>query len=185
VLGGLAALALVAAAIGWALLTVVRSLQHRLRGAWKLGLAALTDGAAGGGATGRPVLVAVRAAAARRHRPGLLAQWQKRLPADTPNYFLMNIQPDQTDAARGAGTAGVADADLEPFSTGRLLAIDGKPPARTDRDPQDGDAVNRPVNYSWRHVFPPANTLVAGRFWAEDSTAAEASVEEAWAKRYG
>jgi putative ABC transport system permease protein len=80
---------------------------------------------------------------------------------------------------------GVADADLEPFSTGRLLAIDGKPPARTDRDPQDGDAVNRPVNYSWRHVFPPANTLVAGRFWAEDSTAAEASVEEAWAKRYG
>lgn len=187
VLGGLAALALVAAAIGWALLTVVRSLQHRLRGAWKLGLAALTRrrGLAVVQLVGLSLSLCALLLLAVTG-PGLLAQWQKRLPADTPNYFLMNIQPDQTDAVRAAlARLGVADADLEPFSTGRLLAIDGKPPARTDRDPQDGDAVNRPVNYSWRHVFPPANTLVAGRFWAEDSTAAEASVEEAWAKRYG
>lgn len=28
--------------------------------------------------------------------PGLLGQWRDRLPADTLNYFLMNIQPEQT-----------------------------------------------------------------------------------------
>ncbi|RBB30312.1 oxidoreductase, partial [Xanthomonas oryzae pv. oryzae] len=118
--------------------------------------------------------------------PGLLGQWRDRLPADTPNYFLMNIQPEQTQPVlqtlRGLGVEGAA---VEPFSTGRLVAINSKPPVRNDRDPQDdGDGDNRPVNFSWRHAFPPANTLLQGKFWAADSTAAEASVEEGWAQRY-
>ncbi|WP_305806190.1 FtsX-like permease family protein [Stenotrophomonas sp. YIM B06876] len=41
------------------------------------------------------------------------------------------------------------------------------------------------MNFSWRHAFPEANTLTAGRFWAADSRAAEASVEQGWAQRYG
>mgnify|MGYP006999781164 CR=1 FL=1 len=57
--------------------------------------------------------------------------------------------------------------------TGRLIAINGKPPLRVDREPgQDGqpaqggqredDDENRPLNFSWRSTFPPANTLVNG-----------------------
>ena len=83
------------------------------------------------------------------------------------------------------------------MATGRLIAINGKPPLRVDRSPEqngqpaqgegqrDDDDENRPLNFSWRSSFPPANTLVNGTFWKADSTAAEASVEIGWAKRYG
>lgn len=188
VLGGLAALALVAALAGATLLAALRLLQHRLHGAWRLGLASLTRRRA----LGVVQLVGLSLSLCALLLlavigPGLLAQWRERLPADTPNYFLMNIQPDQAGHVlahlRGLG---VDDADAEPFSTGRLVAINGKPPRRLDRAPDDdGEGDNRPVNYSWRSRFPAANSLVAGRFWSADSTAAEASVEEGWAQRYG
>jgi putative ABC transport system permease protein len=42
VLGGLAALAVAAGAVGFVLLQLLRGLQHRLHGNWRLGLAALT-----------------------------------------------------------------------------------------------------------------------------------------------
>ncbi|WAT14474.1 ABC transporter permease [Xanthomonas fragariae] len=185
VLGGLAALALVAMALGLSLLALLRPIQHRLRGSWKLGLASLTR---------RRALSVVQLVGLSLSLcallllavvgPGLLGQWRERLPVDTPNYFLMNIQPEQTESVlqtlRGWGVQGAA---MEPFSTGRLVAINDKPPVRGERDPAD-DGDNRPVNFSWRHAFPPANTLLQGKFWAADSIAPEASVEEGWAQRY-
>ncbi len=41
-LGGLAALAVAAGVVGFVLLQLLRGLQHRLHGHWRLGLAALT-----------------------------------------------------------------------------------------------------------------------------------------------
>lgn len=199
VLGGLAALALLAAGGGFALLMLVRGLQHRLHGNWRLGLAALTR---------RRALAVMQLVGLSLSLcsllmlavvgPGLLQQWRDRLPADTPNYFLMNIQPDQRQIVLDALTAqGAVDASVEPFATGRLLALNGDAPRRRGDDQEaaqdngaqpSGDADNdrdRPLNFSWRTTFPPANQLLQGRFWAADSTAAEASVEEGWASRYG
>jgi len=190
VLGGLAALALLAALAGAALLWLLRRLQGRLRGPWKLGVAALTRrrGLAVVQLVGLSLSLCALLLLAVIG-PGLLGEWRERLPADTPNHFLLNVQRDQAGAveARLRGI-GVADPDLQPFGTGRLVAINGRPPQRDERDAEDGDESddsNRPVNFSWRHTFPPANTLTAGRFWAEGSSAAEASVEEGWARRYG
>ena len=187
VLGGLAALAVVAMLLGLGLLAALRPIQHRLRGAWKLGLASLTR------RRGLSVVQLVGLSLSLCALlllavvgPGLLGQWRDRLPVDTPNYFLMNIQPEQTEPVlQTLRSLGVEGAAVEPFSTGRLVAINDKPPLRGDRDPQDdGDGDNRPVNFSWRYAFPPANTLLQGKFWSADSTAPEASVEEGWAQRY-
>lgn len=189
VLGGLAALALLAGAAGATLLWLLRGLQPRLRGRWKLGLAALTRRR--GLAVMQLVGLSLSLCALLLLSvigPGLLAQWRDRLPSDTPNYFLMNIQPEQRQAVLDAlGRLGVHAPGIEPFSTGRLLAVNGRPPqrqAREDNSNADDDA-NRPVNFSWRHDFPPANTLVGGRYWAAGSTRAEASIEEGWSERYG
>ncbi|MEG0186269.1 MAG: FtsX-like permease family protein, partial [Stenotrophomonas sp.] len=198
VLGGLAALAVAAGGAGFLLLQLLRGLQHRLHGNWRLGLAALTR---------RRMLAVMQLVGLSLSLcallllavigPGLLQQWRERLPADTPNYFLINIQPEQRDSVlatlRGLGAD---DASIEPMATGRLIAINGKPPLRVDRTPggdndargegqREDDDENRPLNFSWRSTFPPANTLVNGTFWKADSTAAEASVEIGWAKRYG
>lgn len=198
VLGGLAGLAVAAGVVGFLLLQLLRGLQHRLHGNWRLGLAALTR---------RRMLAVMQLVGLSLSLcallllavigPGLLQQWRERLPADTPNYFLINIQPEQRDSVLAALQGlGADDASIEPMATGRLIAINGKPPLRVDRTPaddsqpqgegqRDDDDENRPLNFSWRSTFPPANTLVNGAFWKPDSTAAEASVEIGWAKRYG
>ncbi|MDT9583131.1 FtsX-like permease family protein [Stenotrophomonas indicatrix] len=198
VLGGLAGLAVAAGVVGFLLLQLLRGLQHRLHGNWRLGLAALTR---------RRMLAVMQLVGLSLSLcallllavigPGLLQQWRERLPADTPNYFLINIQPEQRDSVLATLQGlGADDASIEPMATGRLIAINGKPPLRVDRTPaddnqpqgegqRDDDDENRPLNFSWRSTFPPANTLVNGTFWKPDSTAAEASVEIGWAKRYG
>lgn len=198
VLGGLAGLAGAAGVVGFLLLQLLRGLQHRLHGNWRLGLAALTR---------RRMLAVMQLVGLSLSLcallllavigPGLLQQWRERLPADTPNYFLINIQPEQRDSVLAALQGlGADDASIEPMATGRLIAINGKPPLRVDRTPaedsqpqgegqRDDDDENRPLNFSWRSTFPPANTLVNGTFWTPDSTAPEASVEIGWAKRYG
>jgi len=187
VLGGLGGLAVLAGLGGALLLAGLRRLQHHLHGPWRLGVASLTRRRALGvlqlvGLSLSLCALLLLAVVG----PGLLNQWRERLPADTPNYFLMNIQPDQSTAVLERLRAlGVQAPAVEPFSTGRLVAINGKPPRRLDRDRRDNDDDNRPVNFSWRHDFPPANQLTAGRFWRPDSRAAEASVEDGWAQRYG
>ncbi len=198
VLGGLAALALAAGVVGFGLLQLLRGVQHRLHGNWRLGLAALTR---------RRMLAVMQLVGLSLSLcallllavtgPGLLQQWRERLPENTPNYFLINIQPEQRDSVLAALQGlGAADANVEPMATGRLIAINGKPPLRVDRAPgqngqtaqgdgqRDDDDENRPLNFSWRSTFPPANTLLNGTFWKADSTAPEASVEIGWAKRY-
>ena len=189
VLGGLAALALLAAAAGAALLWLLRRLQGRLRGPWKLGLAALTRrrGLAVVQLVGLSLSLCALLLLAVIG-PGLLGEWRQRLPDDAPNHFLLNVQRDQAGAVDAQLRAiGVADPDLQPFGTGRLVAINGLAPRHTGRDGNDGEDndSNRPLNFSWRHTFPAANTLVTGRFWDAGSSAAEASIEEGWAKRYG
>jgi len=189
ILGGLGALAVLAALAGAVLLWLLRRLQRHVHGAWKLGLAALTR---------RRALAVVQLVGLSLSLcallllavigPGLLSEWRDRLPPDTPNHFLMNVQRDQAEAVeRTLRGIGVAEPDLQPFGTGRLVAINGQPPRRGADDADDGndDDSNRPVNFSWRTTFPPANTLLSGEFWKPDSTAAEASVEDGWAKRYG
>src|SRR5690606_10249549 len=116
--------------------------------------------------------------------PSLLGQWRDRLPPDTPNYFLLNVQRDQSEAVDQALRGlGVAAPDLQPFGTGRLVAINDRPPQRVGPDQDEGDNdADRPVNFSWRHTFPPANTLLEGRYWSADSDEAEASIEQGWAQ---
>lgn len=188
VLGGLAVLAVVAAAAGAALLWLLGRMQSRLRGAWRLGLAALARrrGLAVVQLVGLSLSLCALLLLAVVG-PGLLGQWRDRLPPDTPNHFLLNVQRDQAEAVDQALRGlGVAAPDLQPFGTGRLVAINDRPPQRVgpDQDPDDNDA-DRPVNFSWRHTFPPANTLLEGRYWNADSDAAEASIEQGWAQRYG
>lgn len=201
VLGGLGALAVAAVLIGLLLLRVLRLLQPRLRGPWRLGLAALARRRAlsvaqlVGLALSLCALLLLAAIG-----PELLAQWRANMPRDTPNYFLLNVQETQRDAVLATlHELGVADPTLEPFATGRLVAINGQAPARRDgwrdedRNADDRasnggrarDDADRPLNMSWRRDFPPANTLVSGQYWAADSNAAEVSIEDGWAQRFG
>lgn len=113
-------------------------------------------------------------------RNDLLETWRDRLPADTPNQFLLNIQPEQVEPLNAYLTdAGVDAARLWPMARGRLVALRGEPvTVDSFDDPQTRRWINREFNMSWAERLGPDNELFAGELWAPDARGrAELSVD--------
>jgi putative ABC transport system permease protein len=110
-------------------------------------------------------------------RGDLIGAWRASTPADAPNRFVINIQPDQQAAiVQQLRQNGIADPQLYPMIRGRLIRINDTPV--TDQTYQDERAqrlVNREFNLSTMRDVPPQNTITAGR-WYRDRMP-EASVE--------
>lgn len=186
--GALAVLLSLASGSGLLLARIARAVSGLTKGPLALGLAALGR---------RPGLLAAQLAGLSSSLfallllaaigPALLRQWQQALPPETPNWFLLNVQPHQRDAIESALlTAGASSLSLEPFATGRLLSINGRTPRAEDyEDPRASTWIHGPLNLSWRESFPAANRLLSGRFWEEGERRAEASVEKTWAEIFG
>jgi len=108
-------------------------------------------------------------------RNDLVAGWRASTPADAPNQFVIDIQPDQVDAVQaflaGSGQTGVA---LAPMIRGRLIAIDGR--AIGPNDYRDADArrlVDREFNLSYTTSLPADNRVVSGRWYGANGGVAE------------
>jgi putative ABC transport system permease protein len=118
-------------------------------------------------------------------RTDLISSWRKATPADAPNRFVINVQPDQGEAFQQAlKSAGVKKFDWYPMIRGRLVAVNGQ--AVTPEDFADERAkrlVDREFNLSNSAQQPAHNQVVAGR-WAPGETDA-ISVEEGLAKTLG
>jgi putative ABC transport system permease protein len=99
----------------------------------------------------------------------LLDAWKKRVPADAPNQFLINIQPAQVQPLRDFfAQHHVAAPAMWPMARGRLTAVDGKPvTADSFDDPETRRWINREFNLSWTDSFGEDNELVEGRYWAK------------------
>lgn len=102
-------------------------------------------------------------------REDLLSSWRKKLPADTPNQFLINIQPEQRDALQAFFTQhGYADLQLWPMARGRLVALNGKDvTADSFPDPETQRWINRDFNLSWTAALNPDNRITQGQWWGE------------------
>lgn len=113
----------------------------------------------------------------------LVRQWRSGLDQDTPNRFLLNIQPDQVDALRQQlTTLGVVSPEFYPFAVGRLIAINGeKPSAERYSDPRAARFIEGNLNLSWSQELPAANTLSSGVWWGQGP---EVSIAENWAKTF-
>ena len=119
-------------------------------------------------------------------RGDLLEAWQTRVPADAPNRFAINIQPDQRAAIADFFTQrGLPAPFLEPMVRGRLVQINGRAvgPENFDDD-RARRLVDREFNLSWATRLPLGNTVVGGR-WHGTTTAAEFSVEQGLAETLG
>jgi len=121
-------------------------------------------------------------------RAELLDNWRNSLPADAPNRFLVNVQPDQgADIGRFFAASNVAPPRLFPMVRGRLTQINGK--AVSSRDYVEDRArrlVDREFNLSWTESMQPDNVIVAGRWFdASDAGKAVLSMEEGIAKTIG
>ena len=118
-------------------------------------------------------------------RTDLISAWRAATPADAPNRFIINLQPEQGEAFQAAlKTAGVARYDWYPMIRGRLLAINGAevaPDRYTDERAQR--LVEREFNLSHAAQMPTHNLLTDGR-WTPDE-ADGLSVEDGLAQTLG
>ncbi|MFW6340729.1 MAG: ABC transporter permease, partial [Wenzhouxiangella sp.] len=178
VLGGSAALAVSLALAGWLAMLGSGLLARRARAAWRFGLAGLQRRRGGGivqvtalglGLMALLLLVVVRAE--------LMEQWRGSLPPDTPDHFIINIQPDQVETARQALTEqGARNLQLGPMANANLVAINGE-------QPPDHRMAGQ-VNVSWTDTLPPANEIVGGTFFSPQATG-EVSLAQMWAENLG
>ena len=121
-------------------------------------------------------------------RNDLLEAWRTNLPADTPNFFLVNIQPDEVEAVRRQlESNGLQAGTLYPMVRGRLVAIDGREVSADDwEDPRAQRLATRDFNLSFADAMPSNNSLVEGEFWpARPADPAQFSVEEGLARTLG
>ena len=119
-------------------------------------------------------------------RSDLLTQWRAQFPADTPNYFVINIQPWQKQPLDQFIADHQINADLYPMIRGRLTTLNGKPiKPQLSAEAQQYNALNRELNLSWRQQRPPHNPLSSGQWWSPTSTAPEISVEQKMAQTLG
>lgn len=111
-------------------------------------------------------------------RGDLLTTWQAQLPVDTPNYFAINIQPQERAGVETLieDTADSASG-LYPMVRGRLTAIDGEPPAqRVPEESRNDGALRRDLNLTWRAALPEGNRITEGRWFDTDAASGDGAV---------
>ncbi len=118
-------------------------------------------------------------------RMDLIDSWRAATPANGPNRFVINIQPDQAEPFRAQlASAGVQRYDFYPMIRGRLLAINGQEvSAQKFSDDRAKRLVEREFNLSHSANLPEQNQVRAGA-WTSDE-ADGLSVEEGLAASLG
>ena len=100
-------------------------------------------------------------------RTDLLANWRHRLPEKTPNYFLINIQPDEVNAVKTLikARSGV-NPRVYPMVRARLITVNGHVINPEDyEDEEEKHLARRVFNLSVAATLPEDNRLVAGKWW--------------------
>ena len=118
-------------------------------------------------------------------RTDLISSWRKATPVNAPDRFVINVQPDQTQAFQDKlRQVGVKDYDWYPMIRGRLVAVNGREVSPQDyTDERAKRLVDREFNLSARATQPEHNAVVKGQ-WQEGEKDA-VSVEVGIAKTLG
>ncbi len=117
-------------------------------------------------------------------RTDLISSWRQATPADAPNRFIINLQPDQGEGFKAElAKAGVLRYDWFPMIRGRLSAINDQPvTAASFSEERASRLAEREFNLSYSASNPPHNQIVAGR-WGDEPDGL--SVEEGLAQQLG
>ncbi len=121
-------------------------------------------------------------------RGDLIRNWQASLPADAPNRFVINIQPQQIAGVEQLfNELKIKNAAVFPMVKGRLVSINNKPINTTAYDDERAKQLaEREFNLSWAAEMQTDNLLIAGRWWKpSDFGKPYISIEQDLAKTLG
>ena len=185
VVGGFAAALLLFAGMGWlAVMALRKALNEETAPIWlamatrqlaaRPGFAMVQVSALSVGLLALMLLVLLRT--------DLVSSWRQATPANAPDRFVINVQPEQSeDFQKTLREAGIAQFDWYPMIRGRLVAINGETitPERF-QDERAQRLVDREFNLSHSAQPPSHNVLVAGQWTPEEAQGL--SIEEGIAK---
>lgn len=177
------AAALGAAALLWGVRRVTRA---RSRSAWQMGLANLDRRRLSTSiqiaCLGLGVMTLITVGFVRTD---LFAAWQKSLPSDAPNRFLINVQQDQVAPLTALLKERGQDANFYPMVRGRLVAVNEKAVAPADYPNERAKRlVAREWNISSSDALPKGNVILGGSYFAPQARD-ELSLEEELARDLG
>jgi putative ABC transport system permease protein len=186
VLSGFAGTVLVAMAAAWGLVWLTPRLPLPASAGWRFGLANVARRR--GLSVAQIVALCLGLMALMLLtvvRNDLLASWQQSVPADAPNRFIINIQPDQREQlAAEFRAANITVPNLAPMIRSRLISIAGRPVGeRHYKGEQAKRLAEREFNLSWGEPERDDNRTEQGRALAE--TDKGWAVEESMANTLG
>jgi len=176
-------------AAGWVLVRALSTLRGSVGVSWRYGMANIArrgrDSVIQIVAFGLGLMVLLLLAVVRND---LMHQWRASLPENAPNYFMINIRPDQTGMVREFFTQrAITPPELVPMVRARLTQINGTPVAQLQIANERGrDFLEREANLTWSQTMQRDNRIVAGEWWREgDGGGPRVSVEAELAQSLG
>jgi putative ABC transport system permease protein len=187
--GGLVLVTLIAVAGGWLLVVTFTRFRGAAGVAWRYGLANISR-------RGSESVVQIVAFALSLMvlllltlvRSDLLNEWQRTLPEDAPNYFLINIDPQEWPGIRDFFVSETGTApDFLPFLRGRMTTVNGQSISDVEFPNIRGENFSqREGNLTWRAELPDTNEVRDGEWWTEaNHEEIEASLEVGIARDLG
>lgn len=186
---GLVLVTVIAVACGWLLVAALTRFRGAAGVAWRYGLANISR--RGGESVVQVVAFALSLMVLlllTLVRSDLLEEWQQTVPADAPNYFLINIEPEQWPAIREFfETETGRTPDFLPLLRGRVTRINGEPVDEMSfPNARAENFAKREGNLTWREKLPETNEIRAGKWWSgARSGEIEASLEAGIARDLG
>jgi putative ABC transport system permease protein len=169
---GLSVFVAVVAVAGWLLVWLTTRFRGGVGVSWRYGLANLgrrrTESVVQLTAFALGIMMLLLLAVVRND---LLSEWRRSLPADTPNFFFINIPPDEHQQFTAfLEERGAQHARARPMVRARMTHINGTPIDGMKFTTRRGrEFANRDQNITWAETLGNDNVITAGKwFTAED-----------------
>ncbi len=173
---------------GWALVKATGRFRGVAGVAWRYGLANLSrrgrESIAQVVAFGLGLMVLMLLTLVRND---LMDSWRDSLPENSPNQFLINIQPYEVPQMQQyLEEQGIEVPRFSPLVRARMTAINGQDVNQISfEDPQGERWAKRESNLSFGDEIQTGNTLTSGQWWQPGSNSREVSVEEDFGRELG
>ncbi|HUQ10217.1 MAG TPA: FtsX-like permease family protein [Steroidobacteraceae bacterium] len=168
---GLAAFMLVVAFAGWLLVKLTTRLRGGVGVSWRYGIANLgrrrTESIVQLSAFALGIMMLLVLTVVRND---LLSDWRRSLPADTPNFFFINIPSDQPDEfAQFLEQRGAERVRVRPMVRARMTHINGRDVESISfGTPRGRGFAMRDQNITWTSELNRDNEIMAGKWFAPE-----------------
>jgi putative ABC transport system permease protein len=170
---GLAVFVVVVAGCGWLLVRLTKFLRGGVGVSWRYGLANLgrrrTESVVQLTAFAHGIMMLLLLAVVR---DDLLRDWRRSLPADTPNFFFINIPPaEHRNFATFLQERGAERARALPMVRARMTHINDRSVEDIQfATPRGREFATRDQNITWSDTLARDNEITAGSWFTAQDT---------------